>query len=42
MDNRLVEHAFGLNPQTPLTKILSGIAEHHRQNPNWLEQSSIA
>jgi CDP-paratose 2-epimerase len=42
MDNRLVEQAFDWKPQTPLTKILSGIAEHHRQHPNWLELSSIA
>jgi CDP-paratose 2-epimerase len=42
MDNRLVEQAFGWQPRTALTDILSGIAEHHRQNPNWLELSSIA
>jgi hypothetical protein len=42
MDNRLVEQAFGWKPQIPLADILSGIAEHHRQYPNWLELSSIA
>jgi CDP-paratose 2-epimerase len=42
MDNRLAEAAFGWKPKTPLTDILLGIAEHHRQNPNWLELSSIA
>jgi CDP-paratose 2-epimerase len=42
MDNRNVEQAFGWRPRTPLADILAGIAEHHRQNPNWLELSSIA
>jgi CDP-paratose 2-epimerase len=42
MDNQNVEQAFGWQPQTSLTEILSGIAAHHRQNPNWLELSSNA
>jgi CDP-paratose 2-epimerase len=42
MDNQNVAQAFGWQPQTPLTEILSGIADHHRQNPTWLELSSNA
>jgi CDP-paratose 2-epimerase len=42
MDNQNVTQAFGWQPQTPLIEILSGIADHHRQNPNWLELSSNA
>jgi CDP-paratose 2-epimerase len=42
MDNTNVEKAFGWKPRTELTEILSGIATHHRQNPNWLELSNNA
>jgi CDP-paratose 2-epimerase len=42
MDNQNVEQAFGWKPRVALADILSGIAEHHRQNPNWLELSSLA
>jgi CDP-paratose 2-epimerase len=42
MDNSHVEHTFGWRPQIPLTKILSHIAAHHRQNPHWLDLSKIA
>jgi CDP-paratose 2-epimerase len=42
MDDQNVEQTFGWQPQISLTEILSGIAEHHRQNPNWLELSSNA
>ncbi len=42
MDNQNVERAFGWKPRIALTDILSGIAAHHRENPNWLELSSIA
>lgn len=42
MDNRKVEQAFGWQPRTTLAEILSGIAAHHRQNPNWLELSNNA
>jgi CDP-paratose 2-epimerase len=41
MDNQRVEQAFGWKPRTRVTDILSGIAEHHRQNPDWLELSSL-
>ncbi len=40
MNNQNVAQAFGWRPQTSLEQILSGIAQHHRQNPNWLELSS--
>ena len=42
MDNQKVEQAFGWQPKTSLSDILSGIADHHRQNPNWLELSNNA
>ena len=42
MDNQNVGQTFGWQPQISLTEILSGIADHHRQNPNWLEISSNA
>jgi CDP-paratose 2-epimerase len=42
MDNRAAEQAFGWKPQTTLVDILSGIADHHRQNPHWLELSGNA
>jgi CDP-paratose 2-epimerase len=42
MDNKGVEQVFGWKPQIGLTKILAGIAAHHRQNPNWLELSKNA
>jgi CDP-paratose 2-epimerase len=42
MDNRNVEQTFGWQPLTALTDILSGIAAHHRQNPDWLELSNSA
>jgi CDP-paratose 2-epimerase len=42
MDNGNVQQSFGWQPQTTLTEILSGIAVHHRQNPNWLELSNNA
>jgi CDP-paratose 2-epimerase len=42
MDNQKVEHAFGWRPKTTLVEILSGIAAHHRENPNWLELSRNA
>ena len=40
MDNENVTKAFGWRPKVSLEQILSGIAEHHRRNPNWLELSS--
>ncbi len=42
MDNGNVEQAFGWQPRTALAEILSGIAAHHCQNPNWLELSNKA
>jgi CDP-paratose 2-epimerase len=42
MDNRNVEQTFGWRPRTPLAEILSGIAAHHRQNPQWLDLSRNA
>jgi CDP-paratose 2-epimerase len=42
MDNRRVEQSFGWQPSTAMSEILLGIAAHHRENPNWLELSSIA
>jgi CDP-paratose 2-epimerase len=40
MDNQRAAQAFGWQPQTSLIKILSGIADHHRQNLDWLELSN--
>jgi CDP-paratose 2-epimerase len=42
MDNTPVERTFAWKPQTSLDKILSGIAQHHRENPNWLDLASNA
>jgi CDP-paratose 2-epimerase len=42
MDNQNVTQTFGLQPTTSLPEILSGIADHHRQTPGWLELSSNA
>jgi CDP-paratose 2-epimerase len=42
MDNRNVEQTFDWRPRIGLVEILSGIAAHHRANPNWLELSNSA
>lgn len=41
MDNRLVEHEFGWHPETSLSDILTEIAGHAREHPEWLERSGL-
>lgn len=41
MDNQLVENEFGWHPETSLSDILTEIAGHARQHPDWLERSGL-
>lgn len=41
MDNRLIEQKFGWCPETSLCSILTEIAGHARERPDWLEQSGL-
>lgn len=41
MDNRLVEQEFGWEPETSLSGILTEIAGHAREHPDWLERSGL-
>jgi CDP-paratose 2-epimerase len=41
MDNRLVEQEFGWRTETSLCSILTEIAGHARQHPDWLEVSGL-
>jgi hypothetical protein len=41
MDNQLVEKEFGWHPETSLSDILTEIAGHARQHPDWLERSGL-
>ena len=39
MDSRRAENAFGWSVETPLEDLLSEIACHAEQHPDWLEKS---
>ncbi len=41
MDNRLIEQEFAWYPETSLCSILTEIAGHARQHPDWLEVSGL-
>jgi CDP-paratose 2-epimerase len=41
MDNRQLEQDLGWHPETSLSDILTEIAGHARQHPDWLERSGL-
>jgi CDP-paratose 2-epimerase len=41
MDNRLIRQEFGWRPETSLGSILTEIAVHAREHPDWLELSGL-
>jgi len=41
MDNRIVQQEFGWRPDTSLCNVLTEIAGHAREHPDWLELSGM-